>query len=812
MIRPYVPYPFCFFLIIHLLPYSSYAYTNISLGSYLIASDDNSSWTSPSGDFAFGFWQVTGRGYLLAIWFNKVPERTIVWSANRNNPVHGGSQVDLTIDGYLILTDQKHTRIWAANYPGTGASYAAMLDTGNLVLAGRDSVNLWQSFDQPTDTILPTQALNLGGALIARLSGTNYSTGRFKFALEADGSLQLSTTKYPFDISNVRYWPVDESSPGSGYKLMFKESGFIYLAARNGSIIRNVSSIGVSTSFYQRAVIDYDGIFVHYVYPKTGSGGRNQSVSWTPLSLVPENICLNIGGFMSSGACGYNSYCRLGDDNRPICQCAPAYILSDPNDVRNGCNRNFPSQKCNTGSQEEDLFELIEMPNTDFPQGDYEAYSSVDEQWCRLTCLNDCYCAAAAFSDGNCYKKTIPLLNGRTHPEIGGKFLIKVSKQNFTTATQNSDSFPEEQGRATLILTRSVLLGCSVLVNALLVIASLIFFLRGNRRQQQLVQTDQVLKASSPRSFAYSELELATGGFQEKLGSGAFGTVYKGTLPCDYDGERLIAVKQLEKLVKSDGDQEFITEVSAIAGTNHRNLVKLLGFCNEGQHRLLVYQYMSNGSLANFLFRDSNPNWYKRIQIAFGIARGLQYLHEECTTQIMHCDIKPQNILLDENLTAKISDFGVSKLLKADQIRTTTAVRGTRGYLAPEWFRSVPVTVKVDVYSYGILLLELICCRRSFLQDAKEESQMVLAEWAYDCYRSGNLHVLVEGDSEALEDMKGVEDLVTLAIWCIQYEPSQRPSMKKVVQMLEGTAKFSAPPDPSPPTDNHFELLDSMSS
>jgi serine/threonine protein kinase len=295
------------------------------------------------------------------------------------------------------------------------------------------------------------------------------------------------------------------------------------------------------------------------------------------------------------------------------------------------------------------------------------------------------------------------------------------------------------------------------------------------------------------QNFTYNELERATGGFTEELGRGAFGTVYKGVLA--NEDKPLIAVKKLDQMA-GEGDREFNTEVKVIGRTNHKNLVQLIGFCNEGQHRLLVYEYMSNGSLANFLFGDSRPNWYRRMQIAFDIARGLLYLHEECSSQIIHCDIKPQNILLDKSFNARISDFGIAKLLKTDQTKTTTAIRGTKGYVAPEWFKNLPVTTKVDTYSLGILLLELVCCRKNFDID-KKEGQIVLADWAWDCLKEGKLDLLVEDDEEAAEDMKTVERFVIVAIWCLQEDPSLRPEMKKVVLMLEGAVQVSIPPNPS---------------
>ncbi|XP_002513435.3 G-type lectin S-receptor-like serine/threonine-protein kinase LECRK3 [Ricinus communis] len=768
-------------------------HTNISLGSSLTAQKDDSFWVSPSGDFAFGFQLVDKNGYLLAIWFNEVPEKTIVWSANRNNLVGRGSKVQLTTDGRLVLNDQSNRQLWSANSAADGVSYAAMLDTGNFVLADKDSITLWESFDEPTDTILPTQTMDQGGELIARYSETNYSDGRFKFMLQTDGNLLLYTRKYPLDTSNAAYWST-QTSIGSGFQVIFNQSGYIILIARNGSILNDVFSNEASTrDFYQRATIDHDGVFRHYVYPKnaTSSAGK-WPLAWTVLSFIPGNICMRIGGETGSGACGFNSYCRLGDDQRPNCQCPPGHTLLDPNDESKGCKQNFVAQNCDAESQETDSFDLMEMPNTDWPLSDYEYFDTVTEDWCRQACLSDCYCSVAIYRNQGCWKKKIPLSNGRMDPSVGGKALIKVRRDN---STSGATSCYKKKDQSTLILIGSVFLGSSVFLNVLLLVATLVFFYRWSRQKSKIVQPHtQVMLAMNPRSFTYNELEVATGGFKEELGSGAFGTVYKGVV-IESNSTKFIAVKKLKKVV-AEGEKEFETEVDIIGGTNHKNLAKLLGFCNEGQHRMLVYEYMSNGCLADFLFGDSRPNWYKRMQIAFGIARGLSYLHEECSSQIIHCDIKPQNVLLDESLTARISDFGLAKLLKTDQSQTMTAIRGTKGYVAPEWFRNMPITSKVDVYSFGILLLELICCKRSVEKDTKERYPIILADRAYDRYKEGSVNLLVEDDEEATDDVKRVERFVMVAMWCIQDDPSLRPAMKKVIHMLEGAVQVAIPPDP----------------
>ncbi|GMH07079.1 hypothetical protein Nepgr_008919 [Nepenthes gracilis] len=218
----------------------------------------------------------------------------------------------------------------------------------------------------------------------------------------------------------------------------------------------------------------------------------------------------------------------------------------------------------------------------------------------------------------------------------------------------------------------------------------------------------------------------------------------------------------------NEREKEFQVEISAIARTNHRNSVQLIGFCNKGQHQLLVYEFMCSGSLSDIPFADQRPSWFTRMNIAVGTTRGLHYQHEECSTQIKHCDIKPQNVLLDDSFTAQISDFGLAKHMKINQTQTTTGIRGTKGYIAPEWFRSMPITVKVDVFSYGILLLELICCRKCLDLEGEDDNQMVLAHWAYDCYKEGKLDLLLQNDDTAKSDIKRVERSVMIAIWYIR--------------------------------------------
>ncbi|KAK1588250.1 hypothetical protein Q3G72_021320 [Acer saccharum] len=282
-----------------------------------------------------------------------------------------------------------------------------------------------------------------------------------------------------------------------------------------------------------------------------------------------------------------------------------------------------------------------------------------------------------------------------------------------------------------------------------------------------------------------------TDGFKEEIGRGSSSTVYKGTML--NDGEIFVAAKRLQNVL-STSEREFRTEVKVIGRAHHRNLLRLLGYSIDGPYKVLVYEYMSSGSLADILFTlEKQLNWVERMGIARDIAKGILYLHNECEAQIIHCDIKPQNILMDENGCVKISDFGLAKLMKLDQTKTFTGIRGTRGYVAPEWHRKLPVTVKADVYSFGVVLLEIICYRKK-LDQSLPEDQVILEEWVYECFEDGELGQLV-GDEEV--EPKQLEMIIKVALWCILDEPSLRPSMKKVLLMLEGTVDIPTPPNPT---------------
>ncbi|KAM0065250.1 putative protein kinase RLK-Pelle-SD-2b family [Helianthus debilis subsp. tardiflorus] len=746
---------------------------SVPVGASLTAQDGVEPWLSPSGDFAFGFKQIQGNdNFVLSIWYAKIPEQTIIWYPQTTPTVSKGSKVELINRRGLVLSDPQGKEVWSSRSI-SDVAYGVMNDTGNFVVVNSNSSNLWESFNNPADTMLPTQVLERGGVINSRLSETNFSRGRFQLRLLQDGNLVLNSRDIASDLTYVPYYESktndSSSSSNPGSQLIFDATGYMYILRGNGQrldfTIRN--SALTSEDYFHRGTLDSDGVFNLYYYPKNPTG----NTSWKAIWSESGNLCSFVGRYEHSRACGFNNVCNR-ETERPNCECSKGFSLLDPNDPNGDCKPDF-------------------TPSCD-EESDYMRVRPIDEQGCRNNCKEDCFCAVAIYSDNDCWKKQLPLVNGRRGRSEISKALLKIRKGELPRHIPTK--FPgEKKDRKTLITIISTLLGSSVFVNFVLVGVIFVgFFMNYRKKDKNHYPSSKVINTNL-LNFTYQELVKATNVFKEELGKGAFGIVYKGVIDT-----KIVAVKKLDR-VFDDGEKEFQAEVNAIARTHHKNLVQLLGYCDEGDQRLLVYEYMSNGTLASFLFRDDRPSWKQRSNMALGIAKGLSYLHEECSTQVMHCDIKPQNILLDDYYNAKISDFGLAKLLMMNESRTNTGIRGTKGYVAPEWFRNIPVTIKVDVYSFGVLLLEIISCRKSVKENKSDvEYGAILTDWAWDCYHERILDTFVDKDLEALDDYKKLTTFVKVGLWCVQENPSMRPTMRKVIQMLEGVTEVSEPPCPFP--------------
>jgi hypothetical protein len=313
-----------------------------------------------------------------------------------------------------------------------------------------------------------------------------------------------------------------------------------------------------------------------------------------------------------------------------------------------------------------------------------------------------------------------------------------------------------------------------------------IFFMCKRRTRHQEMEEMEEFEdlQGTPMRFTFRQLKVATEDFRDKLGEGGFGTVYRGQF-----GEDIIAVKNLDRT--GQGKREFLAEVQTIGGIHHINLVRLIGFCAERSHRLLVYEFMPKGSLDKWIYNRQGNNttlldWRTRCKIITHIAKGLCYLHEECTKRIAHLDVKPQNILLDDSFNAKLSDFGLCKLIDRDTSQVITRMRGTPGYLAPEWLTS-QITEKADIYSFGIVVMEIISGRKN-LDTSRSEESTHLITLLEERVKNGQLAELIDKHNNDMQVHKQeVIQVMKLAMWCLQIDCKRRPQMSDVVKVMDGT-------------------------
>ncbi|KAM5550733.1 hypothetical protein ABKV19_027192 [Rosa sericea] len=377
--------------------------------------------------------------------------------------------------------------------------------------------------------------------------------------------------------------------------------------------------------------------------------------------------------------------------------------------------------------------------------------------------------------------------------EAHGK--ICGSKNNGTTSTEIECFYRKGGSQKQLVVATGASLGSFVLV--LLVVAVYRVYSSDRKEKENQLKLEVFLedyRALKPSRYSYADIKRITNQFKEKLGQGAYGTVFKGKL----SAECFVAVKVLNN-TKGNGE-EFVNEVGTMGHIHHVNVVRLVGFCADGFRRALVYDFLPNGSLQDFISSADNNNsllgWGKLQDISLGIAKGIEYLHQGCNQRILHFDIKPQNVLLDHNFNAKISDFGLAKLCSKDQsIVSMTTARGTIGYIAPEVFSRNfgNVSYKSDVYSYGMLLLEIVGGRKNIGSTIENTNEVYYPEWIYNLLEEKDdlpINVGEEGDA------KIAKRLAIVGLWCIQWHPADRPSMQGVVQMLEEGENLTMPPNP----------------
>ncbi|KAM6578994.1 hypothetical protein CsatB_030831 [Cannabis sativa] len=535
----------------------------VNLGSSLFAAENSSPWLSQNGEFAFGFHQLKNQDdifFLLCIWYAKIPEKTIIWCANGDKPAAARSNVVLTPETGLVLTTPQGKELWKSESIDETVVNGVISNEGNFVLEGNNSKKVWESFKNPTDTILPSQVLDIGQVLSSHQSESNFSRGRFQFRLREDGNVVLNTINLPSNYTNEPYYATNITKGTATTQVVFNESGYLYVSIGKGERLILTRGRVVSTmDYYVRATLSFDGVFTQYFHPKKFSS----NVSWTPLWSIPNDICFSTVVWEGIGVCGYNTICRLNKEKRPKCECLKGYSLINPNDSYGNCKPDF-IQGCKEDeltSSGKDAYDVVELRNAGWPGSDYIRIASSTRETCKESCLNDCLCAVAVLRGGTCWKKRFPLSNGRVDHNRPSIAFIKIRKGNSTTLSNDHVTKVVKKNQSGLIRVLLGMLSTSVCVNFMLLGAICTCFFFIHKKKNERSHPPQEVPESNLHCFSYKELEEATNGFKDELGRGAFGIVYKGFL-IQTNASIAVAVKRLRNVDMGIGEdgKEILTD------------------------------------------------------------------------------------------------------------------------------------------------------------------------------------------------------------------------------------------------------------
>ncbi|KAI6689075.1 hypothetical protein NL676_025903 [Syzygium grande] len=588
-------------------------------GSSLSVDNPDDVLISNSGVFSAGFYPVGENAYCFAVWFSRPPcsgqNCTIVWMANRDKPVNGRhSKLSLKKNGNLVLTDAGQAIVWAQNTVSLSSSpvhQLQLLDSGNLVLRDRENrVTVWQSFDSPTDTLLPEQNLTRDTPLVSSRSKRNFSSGYYKLYFDNDNVLRLLFDGPSF--SSV-YWPDPSKVSWEVGRTTYNDSRVAMLDSfgnfTSSDDLKFLSSdFGMKTERILK--VDHDGNVRVY----SRGGGGEWVVTW---QAITEPCTVH-------GICGPNGVCSYSPSEGRSCSCAPGYVWKHKTDWIQGCVPKFKSF-CNKNSETQVGF--LVLPHHDFYGYDIDYFPNVTLVACKEMCVNLCNCRGFQYKFNkdtgsfDCYIK-IRLLNGCLSLQQIGSMYIKLPKANLSSyqiPMKEFNTLPCPPKDQEVILPRTylkshrnlvleILLICAMVlavVEAVVVFLTWSFLIGAGRHKGGAYVNGYHPAVTGCRRFTYAELKKATKNFREEIGRGSRGIVYRGLL----QDHRVAAVKRLYGV--NQGEEAFLAEVTTIGNLNHKNLIEMWGYCTEGKHRLLVYEFMDHGSLSENL---SSPqlDWTKR--------------------------------------------------------------------------------------------------------------------------------------------------------------------------------------------------------
>ncbi|PIA33935.1 hypothetical protein AQUCO_03900058v1 [Aquilegia coerulea] len=753
--------------------------------------------TSLNQTFRLGFFSPgNSSNRYVGIWYNLLPGETVAfWVANRDNPLTDTSGLlRIHSDGNLVVLDGKEKVVWTTNVSAIAtSSRVELLDSGNLLLreiSSNESSNLgkilWQSFDHPTDTFIPNMKLRANTktgekqVMISWKTDSDPSNGRFHLELEPLNVPQLVIWE-----GSVRHW---RSGPWDG-RIFIGIEGMGAEPFNGVGIVRDEEEGNVYLTL-SYTIPTYERYVVNSVGQLTGSSFVEEENRWVRDWFMPETECDYYG------KCGSFGFCNLL--SKPICSCLKGYEPSlieewSKGNWSSGClkRKPFRCEQNNSSSEERKEDRFVKHEGMKAPDHIVNWVRGGDmESSCKEICLMNCSCSAYSYDiNVGCMWWHGNLIDMQKFSTNGVDLYIRVAHSEL-----------DEKKNMMLVYIIIVLTGLTAVL-----IGMYIFRRWAMKKKRKTYMGVSVLGTSDTTKdlsdtdkldpelpiFKYDKLQVSTNNFDpaNKLGEGGFGSVYMGKLPSGQE----IAVKRLSKS-SGQGTKEFKNEVVVISKLQHRNLVRLLGCCIEGEEKMLVYEYMPNKSLDAFLFDPKKKallGWKKCFQIIEGIGRGILYLHRDSRLRVIHRDLKPSNILLDKDLNPKISDFGIARIFGRDELQATTRrVVGTYGYMSPEYAMEGLFSEKSDVYSFGVLLLEIVSGMRNTGFYQHEES-------VWKMWNENKIQMLID---PAISDLPCEEEIlrcIHVGLLCVQDLAKDRPSMSSTISML--FSEISSLPTPKQP-------------
>ncbi|CAI9292657.1 unnamed protein product [Lactuca saligna] len=761
--------------------------------------------------FELGFFNTSNNLY-IGIWYKQIQPITYVWVANRDTPITSSSG-NLTIvdNGNMVLVDQAGTIVWSSNQSTPVVkTVAQLLDNGNFVLRPENDENpenyIWQSFDYPTDTLLPEMKLGwdrksgINRFLKSWKTNENPATGDYSFKLNISGFPEILAT----NNENITW----RSGPWNGRT-------FSGTPEMNGvSILRfefqeNSEEIVYSfeipnSSVYSRVVIISSGISERLVWAET-------TKTWNVFWAFPGDLCDHFGECGPFGVCDATT--------APVCNCMTGFRPKNKQawDLRDGSDGCVRSSELDCGSDEFLLLKHMKLPES----SKAIVNQTMNLSECGEICKRSCSCVAYAnmnITEGGsgCVIWEVDLIDMRQYADFegGGQDLyVRVTASDLDKTPMIKRSKNGSSSDNKVVKPVAISIGVFALVTVLLIL----FYLRkkkirlskkaeaetkGPRERAEdfllndgsVVPNKREMDELELPLFDFSTLVTATNNFsnENKLGQGGFGCVYKGKL---MEGE-VVAIKRLSR-ISDQGIEELKNEVRLIAKLQHRNLVRVLGCCIEAEEKLLIYEFMENKSLDMFIFEKEKSmtlNWKSRLEIMCGIARGLLYLHQDSRFKIIHRDLKASNILLDKDMNPKISDFGMARIFGSDQTDAKTKkVVGTYGYMSPEYAMDGHFSTKSDVFSFGVLVLEIVSGKRNTGSSYSSSQHNLLGE-TWTLWKEGKALELVDKSMGAKFSENEVLRCIQIGLLCVQEHPEDRPNMSKVLFLLCSETVQISPP------------------